>query len=107
MKSVWTAILVAMVGLGAAAPGVAQAHEHGEHEKVISIDQIPPAAKAGLLREAKGAPIRRVEMEKKGDATVYEGVVPSENGEVGIMVDADGKMLGRHAEKNEHQGDGE
>jgi hypothetical protein len=105
MKAVWIAIFAAAVGLGAAAPSVA--HAHG-NEKTVSIDQIPPAAKASLQREANGAQIRRVEMETKNQTTVYEGVVLRGSDEVGIMVDAQGRVLGQHPEHGEqHHGDGD
>jgi hypothetical protein len=86
------------VSLATAASSVAQAHGK-EHQ--VSIDQIPPAAKSSLQREANGAEIRRVEVETKDQKTVYEGVVMQGNAEVGIMVDGDGRVLGRHPEKDE------
>jgi uncharacterized membrane protein YkoI len=91
-------ILAAVLGLGAVAPSVAQADEN---EKVVSIDKIPAPAKAAIEREAKGAPIRRVEVEAKNGKTVYEGVIQQGDKDIGIVVDAQGKVLGHHDEKNE------
>jgi hypothetical protein len=92
MKSVWIAVFAATVALGSAASSVAYA---GGKERVVTIDQIPAAAKAGLLREAKGSPIRRVEV-KEGATTVYEGVIQRGSVEVGLHVDATGYLLDEH-----------
>jgi uncharacterized membrane protein YkoI len=98
MKPVYSMFLAAVLGLGTVAPSVAQADEH---EKVVTMDEIPAPAKAALLREAKGAPIQRVEEETKNGKKVYEGVIQEGDKETGILVDAQGKVLGHHAEKNE------
>jgi uncharacterized membrane protein YkoI len=95
----YAAILAAVLGLGTVAPSMAQADE--KDEKVVSIDQIPRPAKDALMREAKGAPIERVEKESKDGKTVYEGVVKQGDKDVGIVVDAQGKVLGHHDEKKE------
>jgi hypothetical protein len=104
MKSLGTAFLAAMVGLSVAAPSIARADGR---ERVVTIERIPAAAKAGLEREADGAPIRRIEIETKNNATVYEAVVQNGNDEMGITVDAQGNLLGRHPEFGEHPRGGE
>lgn len=98
MKFKWIAGLVVAMGLGMAVPTVVRADED---ERVVSIDDIPAPARTALLREAKGAPIRRVEVETEHGKTVYEGVILQGNDEVGITVDAKGNVLGRHLEKKE------
>jgi uncharacterized membrane protein YkoI len=75
------------------------------HEKVVSLDQIPAAARSGLLREAAGAPIQKVEQETEQGKPVYEGLVQKGNEKVGIVVDADGKLVGKHSETNEQDGE--
>jgi uncharacterized membrane protein YkoI len=84
-----------------AAPGAAG--DEGK-EKVVTLDQIPAAARSGLLREAGGAPIQKVEEEQtdKGK-TVYEGHVKKGNDVIGIVVDANGKLVGTHSESGEHE----
>ena len=53
------------------------------------------------LREAKGAPILKVEIEKQGGRNVYEAHVRQGKEEIGIVVDAKGTLLGKHSEKDE------
>jgi uncharacterized membrane protein YkoI len=101
MKSVWTAILAAAIGLGTVVPSVA--HADGENERVVSMDQIPAPARAALLREAKGTPIQRVEVETENGKTVYEGVVKQGDQKMGITVDEQGNVLGHHSETNEEK----
>ena len=93
------ALLAGAVVLSAPAAGADEGNE-----RVVTLDQIPPAARTGLLREAGGAPIQKVEEEKtqKG-ATVYEGHVKKGQEVLGIVVDADGKLLGTHSESAEHE----
>lgn len=77
------------------------AEEKGE--KTEKLSEIPAAARDGLTREAKGAAIIRVEVEKKHGRTVYEGVIKQGDEEIGIVVDAKGALVGRHAEKGEKE----
>jgi len=97
MKAAW-AILLAAITVGATVPSIAQADEK---EKIVSLDQIPAPARQSLLREAKGAAIQRVEVESEKGKTVYEGVIKQGDDMIGIVVDAQGTVLGRHSEKNE------
>jgi uncharacterized membrane protein YkoI len=90
---------VAWTGAMTLAPSNAGADEG--KEKVVSLDQIPAAARTGLLREAAGAPIQKVEQETERGKTVYEGHVKKGNDVIGIVVDADGKLVGKHPEKDE------
>jgi uncharacterized membrane protein YkoI len=97
----WTAVLFSCVALtGAAASSTTASADEGK-EKVVSLDQIPAAARSGLLREAAGAPIQKVEQETEQGKTVYEGIVQQGNDSIGIVVDADGKFVGKHSEKAE------
>lgn len=96
----WIAVFATSVS--AAAP-LAWADEKGEHH--VKLSEIPAAARDALTREAKGAPILRVEVEKKQGRTVYEGVIKQGSDEIGIVVDAKGNVLGRHAEKDEDERD--
>jgi hypothetical protein len=98
MKSVWIAVFAAAVGFGSAASSVANA---GGKARVVNIDQIPMAARAALMREARGAPIRRVEI-KENATTVYEGLIQRGTDEVGVTVDATGYVFSERTGQNEH-----
>lgn len=91
--------VAALVASSASAATTAWAHEKGE--TVVKLSDIPAPARDALTREAKGSAIVRVEQEKKGGNTVYEGVVKQGDDEIGIVVDAQGAVLGRHSEKHE------
>lgn len=97
MKAAWAAAFA----LAIAGTTMTSAVRADEDEKVVSLDQIPAPAKASLVREAKGDPIVRVEVESHKGKTIYEGVVKHGDDLIGINVDADGKVLGRHSEKSE------
>lgn len=73
-----------------------------KNEKTVKLSDIPAPARQALTREAKGSPIQRVEQEQQHGQTVYEGVIKQGNEQVGITVDAQGKVLGRHSETGEH-----
>ena len=103
----WMAVLFSCAALAGATtlPSSSARADEGK-EKVVSLDQIPASARTGLLREAAGAPIQKVEQETENGKTVYEGQVKKGNDVVGIVVDADGKLVGTHSEtdgKGEHE----
>jgi len=54
-----------------------------------------------ILREAKGAPILKVEIEKEKGRSLYEAHVKQGKDEIGIVVDAKGTLIGKHSEKDE------
>ena len=71
MRKQW--IFLGCVALGlfvGATAGVWAGSDEGEVD--VSIDQVPDAAKAVILRELKGARIKEVERETKGGVTIYE-----------------------------------
>jgi uncharacterized membrane protein YkoI len=70
-------------------------------EKVVKLEDIPAPARATILKEAKGAPILKVETEDRKGQTLYEAHVKRGKDEIGILVDAKGKLIGTHSEKDE------
>jgi uncharacterized membrane protein YkoI len=74
-----------------------------KNERVVKLSDIPAPARKGLEREAKGAPITRVEQFQQNGRTVYEGLIKQGKQEHGIVVDASGKLVERHSEQNEKQ----
>ena len=72
------------------------------HEKSVKLEDIPAPARQTILKEAKGAPILKVEEEHKHGKTLYEASVQQGKDEMGIVVDAKGKLVGKHSEKAEN-----
>ena len=57
------------------------------HEEHVKLDSIPAPARGTILREANGAAVTDVEVEKKDGKTLYEAHVKQGSGEIGIVVD--------------------
>jgi hypothetical protein len=74
----------------------------GENEKTVKLNDIPKPARETILKEAKGAPILRVEEETAHGKRVYEGVVKKGDQEIGIVVNEKGVLVGKHNEKTEN-----
>jgi hypothetical protein len=96
----WT-LIVALASPAIAVTTSAFANE--QHERTVKLSDIPAPARKGLLREAKGAPIVKVEEEHQGDRMTYEAHVKEKGGEIGIVVDAGGNLVGRHSEEQEQK----
>ncbi|NQT87413.1 PepSY-like domain-containing protein [bacterium] len=69
-----------------------------DDEEAVSIDQVPAAVKATILKEAAGAKIEEIEKETKGGKTVYEAEFVVGGKEVEIEVAPDGKLLKREVD---------
>jgi hypothetical protein len=106
-SSGWSWLLAgALVGIAVPTATTALAHGPNEDEKSetpTSLDKIPPAARDALLREAAGAPIVDVAQETENGQTVYEAHIRKGNDVMGIEVDQNGKVLGRHSETGEKE----
>lgn len=94
-------LIAALAAPAASLAGTASAGESKEKEKTVKLEDIPAPARQEILKEANGAPVLRVEVEHEKSRTVYEGVIKQGKEEVGIVVDAKGKLIGKHSEKNE------
>jgi hypothetical protein len=44
----------------------------GKHESHVTLESIPAPARQAILKEAHGAPVLNVEIEKKDGRTLYE-----------------------------------
>lgn len=92
---------VLIAGLVAAALSIgigAQANEEKEQE--IKASDVPAVVQKSAENEAKSGKI--VRWEKEGDN--YEAVVEKKNGkQVGIKMNAEGKVLSKHSETKEQQ----
>jgi uncharacterized membrane protein YkoI len=72
--------------------------KHDEGGQKVSIDQVPAAVKATILKEAEGGTIKKIESKTENGKTTYEAEVLINGKEVEIKVAADGILLGKKAE---------
>ena len=95
-------IVTALISAGLAFGVTAQAKEK-EEEEAISSANVPQAVQQAAQTEAKGGTI--VRWEKEGSN--YEAVVEKNGKQMGIEIDASGKVVSRHDESKEHKEKGE
>ena len=96
-------ITVTVVSAGLAFGVVAQAAEREHGEQAINSSQVPAAVQQAAQTEAKGGTI--VRWEKEG--AHYEAVITKNGKEIGVEIDANGKVLSKHNEAKEHKEKGE
>jgi hypothetical protein len=68
-----------------------------EEDQSLTLDQLPPAVKEALLKQANGAQISEIEAETKKGKTVYE----AKFGDTEVVVDANGKVLSTKVDKED------
>jgi plastocyanin len=78
----------------------AQAREH--EEQAISSADVPAVVQQAAQAEAKGGTI--VRWEKEG--ANFEAVIQKNGKQIGVEMDAKGKVLSRHDESKEHKAKG-
>jgi plastocyanin len=99
-KNLITAVAVsAGLVLGVAA----QAMEEEHQEQAISSTDVPAAVQQAAQAEAKGGTI--VRWEKEG--ANFEAVIEKNGKQIGVEMDANGKVLSKHNEAKEHKEKGE
>jgi len=81
----------------------AQAKEEKHEEQTINSSDVPAAVQQAAQAEAKGGSI--VRWEKEG--ANYEAVINKNGKEIGVEMDANGKVLSKHNEAKEHKEKGE
>ena len=75
-------------------------------ERDVTIDQVPAAVKATILKEAGDNTITEIEEETKDGVTVYEAEWLNADGkEVEIKVAADGTLLKTEIDDDDEEGD--
>jgi plastocyanin len=89
------AIVSAGVGFGV----TAQAKEREHEDQTISSSDVPAAVQQAAQAEAKGGTI--VRWEKEG--ANFEAVIDKNDKQIGVEMDANGKMLSKHNEAKEHK----
>ena len=96
-------IATALISAGLAFGITAQAGEKKHEEQSISSTDVPAAVQQAAQAEAKGGTI--VRWEKEG--ANFEAVIDKNGKQIGVEMDASGKVLSKHNEAKEHKAKGE
>jgi plastocyanin len=80
-----------------------QANEREHEEQSINSSEVPPAVQSTAQTQAQGGTI--VRWEKEGDN--FEAVIEKNGRQIGLEIDAKGKLLSKHNEAKEHKEQGE
>ena len=78
---------------------VAQAKEREHEEQAINSSDVPAAVQQAAQAQAKGGTI--VRWEKEG--ANFEAVIDKNGKQIGVEMDANGKVLSKHNEAKEHK----
>ena len=100
MKNLFT---ITVVSASLAFGVTAQAKEREHEEQSISSSDVPAAVQQAAQAEAKGGTI--VRWEKEG--ANFEAVIQKNGKQIGVEMDANGKVLSKHNEAKEHKEKGE
>jgi plastocyanin len=95
-------VVTTLISAGLAFGVIAQAKEK-EEEQAINSSDVPQAVQQAAQAEVKGGTIVRWEKEGKN----YEAVVEKNGKQMGIEINANGKVVSRHDESKEHSEKGE
>ena len=80
-----------------------QAKEEKHEEQTINSSDVPAAVQQAAQAEAKGGSILRWEKEGAN----YEAVIQKKHKQIGVEMDANGKVLSKHNEAKEQKEKGE
>src|SRR5438094_2582418 len=94
---------VAMISAGLAFGVTAKAKEEKHEEQTINSSEVPAAVQQAAQAEAKGGTI--VRWEKEG--ANFEAVIDKNGKQIGVEMDANGKVLSKHNEAKEHKAKGQ
>ena len=89
---------VAAVSAGLAFGVTAQANEEKHEEQTINSSDVPAAVQSAAQAQAQGGTI--VRWEKEG--ANFEAVIDKNDKQIGLEMDANGKVLSKHNEAKEH-----
>jgi uncharacterized membrane protein YkoI len=81
-------------------------HEDEKGDEVqMTLDQVPPAVREGLQREAGGAAITKVDKENEHGRTGYEVDVKIDGKNWEIVVDENGKLISKKLDDENEAGE--
>jgi len=92
-------LTVAAVSAGLMFGVTAQAKEREHEEQSISSSDVPAAVQSAAQTQAQGGTI--VRWEKEG--ANFEAVIDKKGKQIGLEIDANGKVLSKHSEAKEHK----
>jgi hypothetical protein len=95
-------VIAAAVSAALSFSVIAQAKEEKHEEQTINSSDVPAAVQQAAETEAKGGSILRWEKEGAN----YEAVVQKRGKQIGVEMDANGKVLSKHDETKEHKKEG-
>jgi hypothetical protein len=90
---------VAAISAGLAFGVTAQAKEEKHEEQSINSSEVPAAVQSAAQAQAQGGTI--VRWEKEG--ANFEAVIEKNGKQIGVEMDANGKVLSKHNEAKEHK----
>ena len=96
-------VTIAAVSTALSLSVTAQATEEKHEEQTINSSDVPAAVQQAAQAEAKGGSIIRWEKEGAN----YEAVIQKKGKQIGVEMDANGKVLSKHNEEKEHKETGE
>jgi len=66
-----------------------------DNEDVVSIDEVPEAVKATILKHAEGGKIQEIERGNEDGKVIYEAEIIIDDKEVELKIDSNGKLLSK------------
>jgi len=96
-------VTVAAISAGLAFGFAAQAKDREHEEQTINSSDVTAAVQQAAKAESKGGRILRWEKEGAN----FEAVITRNGKEIGVEMDANGKVLSKHNEAKEHKEKGE
>jgi hypothetical protein len=96
-------VTIAAVSAALSFSVTAQAKEEEHEEQAINSSAVPAAVQQAAQSEAKGGSIIRWEKEGAN----FEAVIEKNGKQIGLEMDATGKVLSKHSEAKEHKEKGE
>ena len=92
------AMRLGVVGLGAICVFTLAAWAGDEHEEQVTLEEVPAAVKATILKESAGGKITEIERETQNGKTTYEAEFLLDGREIEIEIAPDGTLLSREVE---------
>src|SRR5215813_9157012 len=92
-------VIAAAVSAALSFSVISQAKEEKHEEESINSSDVPAAVQQAAQAEAKGGTILRWEKEGAN----FEAVIEKNGKQIGVEMDANGKVLSKHNEAKEHR----